>query len=191
MAVNPHVFSESGIEDLLELQKGMVEAFAVEENKISVEEGGAWPEPVVFNARHDAELEKLTGVGENLEVIREADLIRLKDLLKKKLKDILVQIFGENKKLKGEFDDLILQHPLFGDDLSPTQLSLLKSIRCSLMEGTSVGVFNAIALGIEKEEFMKKRVYQMIKNNIVKVNDDPTTCMSAFSVPTKGFKYIE
>eukprot|EP00924_Labyrinthula_sp_SR-Ha-C_P005602 snap_masked-scaffold_92-processed-gene-0.20-mRNA-1 protein AED:1.00 eAED:1.00 QI:0/0/0/0/1/1/2/0/167 len=56
------------------------------------------------------------------------------------------------------------------------------------MEGTSVGVFNAIALGIEKEEFMKKKVDQMIKNKIVEVNDDPTTCMRAFVVPKKGSK---
>eukprot|EP00924_Labyrinthula_sp_SR-Ha-C_P000391 augustus_masked-scaffold_25-processed-gene-5.42-mRNA-1 protein AED:0.95 eAED:0.95 QI:0/-1/0/1/-1/1/1/0/807 len=189
MAINPHVFSEPGIENPLELQKGMVEAFAAEENKISFEEGGAWPEPVIFNARHDAELEELTGVGENLEVTREADLMRLKDLLKGKLKEIPAQIFGEDKKLKMEFDDLILHHvAAFGDDLSPTQLSLLKPIRCSLMEGTSVGVFNAIALGIEKEEFMKKRVDQMIKNKIVEVNDDPTTCMRAFVVPKKGPK---
>eukprot|EP00924_Labyrinthula_sp_SR-Ha-C_P002457 maker-scaffold_16-augustus-gene-5.18-mRNA-1 protein AED:0.67 eAED:0.67 QI:0/0/0/1/0.5/0.33/3/0/2013 len=189
MAINPHVFSEPGIENPLELQKGMVEAFAVEENKISFEEGGAWPEPVIFNARHDAELEELTGVGENLEVTREADLMRLKDLLKGKLKEIPAQIFGEDKKLKMEFDDLILHHvAAFGDDLSPTQLSLLKPMRCSLMEGTSVGVFNAIALGIEKEEFMKKRVDQMIKNKIVEVNDDPTTCMRAFVVPKKGPK---
>eukprot|EP00924_Labyrinthula_sp_SR-Ha-C_P012214 snap_masked-scaffold_10-processed-gene-0.40-mRNA-1 protein AED:1.00 eAED:1.00 QI:0/0/0/0/1/1/2/0/598 len=158
MAINPHVFSEPGVENPLELQKGMVEAFAVEENKISFE-GGAWPEPVIFNARHDAELEELTGVGENLEVTREADLMRLKDLLKGKLKEIPAQIFGEDKKLKMEFDDLILHHvSAFGDDLSPTQLSLLKPIRCSLMEGTSVGVFNAIAFDIEKEEFMKKKV---------------------------------
>eukprot|EP00924_Labyrinthula_sp_SR-Ha-C_P005599 augustus_masked-scaffold_92-processed-gene-0.3-mRNA-1 protein AED:1.00 eAED:1.00 QI:0/0/0/0/1/1/2/0/679 len=128
MAVNPRVFSEPGIENPLELQKGMVEAFAVEENKINFE-GGAWPEPVVFNARHDAELEELTDIGENLEVTREADLMRLKDLLKEKLKGIPAQIFGEGKKLKMEFDDLILHHvSAFGDDLSPTQLSLLKPI---------------------------------------------------------------
>eukprot|EP00924_Labyrinthula_sp_SR-Ha-C_P002023 augustus_masked-scaffold_90-processed-gene-0.40-mRNA-1 protein AED:1.00 eAED:1.00 QI:0/0/0/0/1/1/2/0/468 len=41
MEVNPHVFSEPGIENPLELQKGMAEAFAVEEDKISFEEGSA------------------------------------------------------------------------------------------------------------------------------------------------------
>eukprot|EP00924_Labyrinthula_sp_SR-Ha-C_P002029 snap_masked-scaffold_90-processed-gene-0.13-mRNA-1 protein AED:1.00 eAED:1.00 QI:0/-1/0/0/-1/1/1/0/131 len=51
-----------------------------------------------------------------------------------------------------------------------------------------MGVFNTVALGIEKEEFIKKRVDQMIKNKIVEVNDDPTTYMRAFVFPKKGPK---
>eukprot|EP00924_Labyrinthula_sp_SR-Ha-C_P001142 snap_masked-scaffold_7-processed-gene-14.38-mRNA-1 protein AED:1.00 eAED:1.00 QI:0/0/0/0/1/1/2/0/111 len=95
----------------MELQQWMIEAFAVEESRINFEEKGTWPKPVVLSTRHDAELEELNGAGENLDVTREADLIRLKNLLKKKLKDIRVHIFGKNKNLKDEFDDLILQYP--------------------------------------------------------------------------------
>eukprot|EP00924_Labyrinthula_sp_SR-Ha-C_P001146 snap_masked-scaffold_7-processed-gene-14.37-mRNA-1 protein AED:1.00 eAED:1.00 QI:0/-1/0/0/-1/1/1/0/63 len=60
-----------------------------------------------------------------------------------------------------------------------------------LDEGNISRRFYEIALGIEKEGFIKKRVDQMMKHNIVEVNDDPTTCMRAFFVPKKGYKNIE
>eukprot|EP00924_Labyrinthula_sp_SR-Ha-C_P013355 snap_masked-scaffold_45-processed-gene-1.102-mRNA-1 protein AED:1.00 eAED:1.00 QI:0/0/0/0/1/1/2/0/119 len=82
--VSSYTFSESGFENPMELQKEIIEVLAVEVNKINFEEEDTWPKPV-----------ELTGVGENLDATREADLIRLKDILKKKLKGIPVQIFGK------------------------------------------------------------------------------------------------
>eukprot|EP00924_Labyrinthula_sp_SR-Ha-C_P004438 augustus_masked-scaffold_1-processed-gene-0.4-mRNA-1 protein AED:1.00 eAED:1.00 QI:0/0/0/0/1/1/3/0/308 len=133
MAVSSHILSKPGFENPMELQNGMIEAY-------------------------DAELEELTGVGDNLDVTREADNIRLKYLLEKKLKYIPVEIFGKDNNLKEEFDDLILKHvAAFGDDLFPTQLSLVKPIICSLTERESVGVFNTIALGIEKKRIQEEK----------------------------------
>eukprot|EP00924_Labyrinthula_sp_SR-Ha-C_P015019 snap_masked-scaffold_9-processed-gene-5.26-mRNA-1 protein AED:1.00 eAED:1.00 QI:0/0/0/0/1/1/2/0/62 len=62
MAVSSHVFNEPGFENPIELQTFDVKS--------------SLPQPAMFNARHDIELEKLTGVGKILLVSREADLIK-------------------------------------------------------------------------------------------------------------------
>eukprot|EP00924_Labyrinthula_sp_SR-Ha-C_P016790 augustus_masked-scaffold_6-processed-gene-14.67-mRNA-1 protein AED:1.00 eAED:1.00 QI:0/-1/0/0/-1/1/1/0/137 len=76
----------------------------------------------------------------------------------------------------------------FGDGESPTKLSNLTPINCTLENGKSAGVLKQHPAGPEQEQFLRTRAKQMLKASIIRVNTDPTTAMSVMVVPKKGPK---
>eukprot|EP00924_Labyrinthula_sp_SR-Ha-C_P001961 snap_masked-scaffold_30-processed-gene-3.44-mRNA-1 protein AED:0.49 eAED:0.50 QI:0/-1/0/1/-1/1/1/0/1792 len=150
-------------------------------------------DPVIFKAYDDEVLKKEHGLGENLEVSFDEDILRMKQTICEKFAIISKDgIFskGSLEKIKR----IILTHAQgFGDDKSPTRISVLEPIRCEVKNEEEVGVCTARSMGPEKEDFLRGRINQMLKANIIKPNRNPTISMQSLVVPKavpKKYRFV-
>eukprot|EP00924_Labyrinthula_sp_SR-Ha-C_P010528 augustus_masked-scaffold_70-processed-gene-0.106-mRNA-1 protein AED:1.00 eAED:1.00 QI:0/0/0/0/1/1/3/0/556 len=169
-----------------------------DERVLKLEEAISWPvklcseEPVNFdpeNEEEDFDNDGKIDVEANLGVSREEDKKRIAAKLLTMMSSLDPKVFNNSEVWRTRFTSLFVKYSgSFGDGEFPTVLSSLPSIECNIMEGKSVGVLNQRPLGYKQEEFLDRRLKQMLKAGIIRVNNNPTTAMAVLVVPEKGPK---
>eukprot|EP00924_Labyrinthula_sp_SR-Ha-C_P016187 snap_masked-scaffold_4-processed-gene-21.51-mRNA-1 protein AED:1.00 eAED:1.00 QI:0/-1/0/0/-1/1/1/0/2106 len=164
-----------------------------EVNKVHTPNELGKSDPVVFSEDEEEEDEDFDieniDVGANLEKSHEEDRKTMESKIKVMFRNMKLEMFKDSPMIRDKFQRLFISHVrAFGDGDSPTKLSSLTPIRCDLLPGKQVGVLNQHALGFEQEKFLVKRIDQMLKAGIIRVNENPTTAMAVLVVPKKGPK---
>eukprot|EP00924_Labyrinthula_sp_SR-Ha-C_P004884 snap_masked-scaffold_1-processed-gene-15.23-mRNA-1 protein AED:0.47 eAED:0.47 QI:0/-1/0/1/-1/1/1/0/1610 len=178
------------LEDKLERVELEVEE---EENKIfeiKVPAELCGREPVSFCDGWDDDIDfENLDEGANLGKENKDDANRMRSIIEEKMKDVDIHLFNGSQEKKQRYVEMLKRHAsCFGDGDSPTKLSDLTPINCTLEDGKSVGVLKQHPVGPEQEQFLHRRVEQMLKASMIRVNTDPTTAMSVMVVPKKGPK---
>eukprot|EP00924_Labyrinthula_sp_SR-Ha-C_P008359 augustus_masked-scaffold_11-processed-gene-10.54-mRNA-1 protein AED:1.00 eAED:1.00 QI:0/0/0/0/1/1/2/0/359 len=132
-------------------------------------------EPVALDADNNEDEEfdadGLIDVGANLKVDDVEDRKRMAEKLFNMVNTLDSEIIGNSLQWKTRFTQLFKQNGgSFGDSDSPTVLSSMPPIECHVQEGKIVGVLSHHPLGFEQEKFLDKRLKQMMKAGIIRLN---------------------
>eukprot|EP00924_Labyrinthula_sp_SR-Ha-C_P014491 snap_masked-scaffold_94-processed-gene-0.5-mRNA-1 protein AED:1.00 eAED:1.00 QI:0/0/0/0/1/1/2/0/774 len=146
-------------------------------------------DPVIFAEQDDEVNFEIIDEEASLDISSEEDIKGLTTILEDKIGSLNLEYFDNDLSRKDELLELLRNNVrTFGDSESPTSLSNLTPIECELKEGRSVGVLNQYSLGYEQENFLLRRIQQMLDAGIIEANPNPTTAMSTLVAPKKAPK---